>query len=75
MKETIEVKRAEATPVNNPETFELKVSYEVTDAYGNTATLYRKEFVRKEDLDNQRAQLMKQVDEIDTKLGKIAELN
>ncbi len=70
----IEVKKVETVHVSSPEMFEVKVPYEVGDQYGNKATLYRKEVVRKEELEKQKESLLKQVEDIDEKLEKIEEL-
>lgn len=57
-----------------PAQYEVKVPYEVQDAYGNKATLYRKEIETKENLEGQKANLQKEIDKIDERLAQIATL-
>ena len=69
MKGEIEVKKLEGNTTE--EVYLMKVPYEVSDDFGNRATLYKREIVRPIDLEKRRDELLKELSVIETKLGKI----
>lgn len=73
MEEKIDIVKIPRTDKNEDNSrYERKISYIVSDDYGNEATLYRKEIViNKEELIKNKEDLQKRIDDIDQTISAI----